>query len=107
VSLNRLSTSTGIGLATVRHLARGGAKVYLAARNESRVTGALKQLEIEGLAPGNGEVVWLKLDLSDPRDAKKSAEEFLKKETRLDILGMSCSKTDSPIMALLTRSFSE
>ncbi|KAF8191211.1 NAD-P-binding protein [Pholiota molesta] len=78
--------NTGIGLATVRHLARGGAKVYLAARNESRATGALKQLEIEGLAPGNGEVVWLKLDLSDPRDAKKSAEEFLKKETRLDIL---------------------
>lgn len=79
--------STGIGLATVQHLARAGAKVYLAARNESRATGAMAQLDAEGFAPGNGEVVWLKLDLSDPRDAKKSAEEFLKREERLDILG--------------------
>ncbi|KAH9477403.1 Short-chain dehydrogenase [Psilocybe cubensis] len=76
----------GIGLATVRHLARAGAKVYLAARDESKATGAIAQLEHEGLGPGNGEVIWLKLDLSDPRDAKKGAEEFLKRESRLDIL---------------------
>ncbi|CAA7257331.1 unnamed protein product [Cyclocybe aegerita] len=76
--------NTGIGLATVRHLARAGAKVYLAARNESRATGAIAQLEHEGVEEGR--VVWLKLDLSDPRDAKKSAEEFLKRENRLDIL---------------------
>ena len=81
--------STGIGLATVRHLARAGAKVYLAARNESRATGAIAQLEHEGLGPGNGEVLWLKLDLSDPRDAKKAAGEFMARETRLDILGSS------------------
>ena len=30
----------------------------------------------DGLGPGNGEVVWLKLDLEDPRNAKKAAEEF-------------------------------
>ena len=76
--------STGIGLETVRHLARAGAKVYLAARNESRAAGALEQLEHDGL---NGEVIWLKLDLSDPRDAKKAADDFLRKERRLDILG--------------------
>ncbi|KAF8804468.1 NAD(P)-binding protein [Phlegmacium glaucopus] len=65
---------TGIGFATVQHLARAGAKVYLAARNESRATGALARLDQEGLAPGNGEVIWLKLDLSDPRDAKEAAQ---------------------------------
>ena len=32
-------------------------------------------------------MVWLKLDLSDPREAKKAAEEFLEREGRLDILG--------------------
>ena len=79
--------SAGIGFATVQHLARAGAKVYLAARNESRATGAIARLEQEGLQPGDGEVIWLKLDLSDPRDAKKAAEEFLKREKRLDILG--------------------
>ena len=31
-------------------------------------------------------VHWLKIDLSDPRNGKLAAEEFLKKETRLDIL---------------------
>lgn len=69
------------------HLARKGAKVYLAARDESKATGAIASLEAEGL--GNGQVLWLKLDLSDPREAKKSAEEFLKREQRLDILSVS------------------
>ena len=41
----------------------------------------------DGLGPGNGEVVWLKLDLEDPRNAKKAAEEFRQKESRLDVLG--------------------
>lgn len=71
----------------MRHLARAGAKVYLAARNEAAAAEAIKQLKADGLEPGNGEVLWLKLDLSDPRAAKKSAEEFLAKENRLDVLG--------------------
>ncbi|KAF9554205.1 NAD-P-binding protein [Agrocybe pediades] len=88
--------NTGIGLETVRHLARAGAKVYLAARNESRATGALAQLEHDGLGPGNGQVIWLKLDLSDPRDAKKAAEDFLKKEARLDILVNNAALLQAP-----------
>lgn len=71
----------------MKHLASKGAKVYLAARNESKATAAIAQLEAEGLGPGL--VEWLYLDLSDPRKAKAAAEAFLKKETRLDILGES------------------
>jgi len=79
----------------------------MAARNESKVTprvdpshcialkksflvqatGAIASLEEEGLSPGQGQVLWLKLDLSDPRSAKRAAEEFLTRETRLDVLG--------------------
>lgn len=81
--------STGVGYATVKALARRGAKVYMAARNESKATGAMASLEHEGVAPGT--VAWLKLDLLDLRGVKKAAEEFLSKELRLDLLGMLAS----------------
>ena len=58
----------------------------MGARDESKATGALARLEAEGLGPGNGTVHWLKLDLSDPKIAQEAAKDFLKKETRLDIL---------------------
>jgi len=45
---------------------------------------AISQLEEEGISPG--QVVWLGVNLSDPRWAKHAAEEFLGKESRLDIL---------------------
>ncbi|KAF8632873.1 hypothetical protein AX17_004721 [Amanita inopinata Kibby_2008] len=86
----------GIGFATVQYLARAGAKVYLAARDEKRATDAIQTLKSEGLAPGNGEVIWHKLDLSDPRDVKKSAEEFLKLESRLDILINNAALISAP-----------
>ncbi|KII91198.1 hypothetical protein PLICRDRAFT_696304 [Plicaturopsis crispa FD-325 SS-3] len=78
--------NSGIGYATVKHLARRGAKVYLGARNESRALAAIKKLQAEGLGKEGGEVVWARVDLGDPRDAKKCAEEFMQKETRLDVL---------------------
>ncbi|OJA18609.1 hypothetical protein AZE42_01760 [Rhizopogon vesiculosus] len=80
--------NAGIGYATVKHLARHGAKVYMAARSQSRAEEAIAQLKEEGLGPGNGEVIWLELDLKDPRNAKKAAEEFMKKEKRLDVLSL-------------------
>jgi NAD(P)-dependent dehydrogenase (short-subunit alcohol dehydrogenase family) len=79
--------SRGIGLETVRYLARAGAKVYLACRSESAAAGAIQELQSAGLTPGNGELVYLKLDLNDPEEAKRAAEEFLKLESRLDVLG--------------------
>ncbi|KAG1856359.1 NAD(P)-binding protein [Suillus subalutaceus] len=78
--------NTGIGYSTVKHLARRGAKVYMAARNQTKAEEAIAQLKAEGLGPGNGDVIWLELDLKDPRNAKKAAEEFMKQEKRLDVL---------------------
>ncbi|KZS87492.1 NAD(P)-binding protein [Sistotremastrum niveocremeum HHB9708] len=78
--------SAGIGKYTVLHLARKGAKVYLAARNESKTIGVIKELEIEGLGPGNGSLHYVNLNLSDPRSAKKSGQEFIQRESRLDVL---------------------
>lgn len=76
----------GIGLATAAVLLQKGAKVYFAARNEEKAKACMKHLKEEGLGPGNGQAAFLQLDLADPREAKKSAEAFLKKEDRLDIL---------------------
>lgn len=60
----------------------------MGARDESRATGAIAQLKAEGaLVEGKGEVIWLKLDLSTPESTKAAADDFLKREERLDILG--------------------
>lgn len=57
--------------------------------DESCTTEAIEKLKSEGVGPRNGEIVWLKLDLRDIRGTKLAAEEFLRKEKRLDILGSS------------------
>lgn len=79
-------SSSGIGLASLQHLCRLGAKVYMATPDEDRTREALKRIEREGREPGLGEVIWHELDLSDPRSAKASAERFLARETQLDVL---------------------
>jgi hypothetical protein len=50
------------------------------------MTAAVERLEDEGI--WDGEVRSFKLDLSDPRKAKASAEGFLAMEDRLDILSV-------------------
>ncbi|PCH41726.1 NAD(P)-binding protein [Wolfiporia cocos MD-104 SS10] len=76
----------GVGFALVVHLARRGAKVYVAARSEDSPEEAIQRQYAAGLGNGKGQIVWLPLDLADPRVAKKSAEEFMRKEERLDVL---------------------
>ena len=81
-----LHLSSGIGLETVRGLARNGAKVYLSARNRQKGLDAIERIKAAGLSPGNGQIELLELDLTAPKLAKAAAEEFLKKAERLDIL---------------------
>ena len=59
----------------------------MAVPDEERTKAALQRVVSEGREPGLGEVIWHELDLKDPRDAKASAERFIEKESRLDILG--------------------
>ncbi|PIL26276.1 hypothetical protein GSI_12032 [Ganoderma sinense ZZ0214-1] len=86
----------GIGFSMVQQFARRGAKVYLAARNKERALEAIARLQSEGLAPGNGEVRWLELELALPIKVQQSAEVFLKEEKRLDILVNSACRIDGP-----------
>jgi NAD(P)-dependent dehydrogenase (short-subunit alcohol dehydrogenase family) len=87
--------SSGIGLALTKQLARKGANVYLAARSESKATGAIAQIEIELAKSGvrliPGQLEWARLDLDDPKEAYKCgkalAERIKSKYNRLDVLG--------------------
>ncbi|KAH8097019.1 NAD-P-binding protein [Cristinia sonorae] len=85
--------NAGLGFATIQYLVRHGAKVYMAARNEEKAKAAIARLE---LGEGAGNVEWLELDLGDPRKAKASAEKFLEKEQRLDILVNNAAITIAP-----------
>jgi len=77
--------NAGIGFYTVKYLGQLGAKVYMGARNETKAKNAIAQLN-QSKSPGFGEVIFLKMDLSDPRSTKKAANCFLQLEDRLDIL---------------------
>ncbi len=59
----------------------------MAVRDETRAKEAMERLGKEGPEPGFGEIIWHELDLKDPRSAKESAERFVARESRLDILG--------------------
>lgn len=77
--------NTGIGYETAKLLLHHGAKVYLGARNESKALAAMARLK-EGTGDVQGQVEWLKLDLSTPSTTRAGAEDFIRRETRLDIL---------------------
>jgi NAD(P)-dependent dehydrogenase (short-subunit alcohol dehydrogenase family) len=76
--------------------------VYLAARSEEKAVHAIRRMEEEGMGERKGELVWLPIDLTDPRKAKAAAEWFVKRESRLDILGMLIGHIDFRIVDRLT-----
>jgi retinol dehydrogenase 12 len=58
------------------------AKVYLAARNQSRAEAAIQDL----CEKTGKEAIWLKLDLADLKSVKEAAAEFIEKENELHVL---------------------
>ncbi|OBR09787.1 Short-chain dehydrogenase [Colletotrichum higginsianum IMI 349063] len=78
--------NAGIGYHTVRQLAAKGAKVYLAARSESRAKEAIKRLREENPDIPQEKLVWLPLDLSSQAQVVDAARDLMSKTERLDIL---------------------
>lgn len=76
---------TGIGLALVKCLYQRNATVYIAGRNKEKFDKAVAGLK-KDLPLSKGRIEFLKLDLADQSTIKASADEFLKKESRLDVL---------------------
>src|SRR5256885_15124312 len=70
----------GIGFEVARQLARQGFRVFLGARNEEAGRAAAEKLS------GEGDVVFLKIDVSDARSIRAAAEELSRQSDRLDVL---------------------
>ena len=78
-------SNTGVGYQLAAILYQHNATVYIAARTESKARTAISNLQ-ELHPQSKGTLHYLHLDLSDLSGIKASAEEFLSKETRLDVL---------------------
>jgi len=78
-------SSTGVGKELAQILYSRNGKVYVAARSEDNAKKAISDLKSK-FPKSTGELEYLRLDLGDLATIKKSAEEFLAKETRLDVL---------------------
>lgn len=74
--------NTGIGKETAKVLLAHNAKVYIAARSQEKAEVAVKDLKNST----GKEAFFLKLDLADLKSVKSSVEEYLSKETTLDVL---------------------
>jgi NAD(P)-dependent dehydrogenase (short-subunit alcohol dehydrogenase family) len=77
--------SGGIGKELVNILYQRNAKIYIAARSKSKTNEVIEELT-KSHPSSTGELIFLPLQLDDLRTIKSSAEEFLSKETRLDVL---------------------
>ncbi|XP_061103722.1 dehydrogenase/reductase SDR family member 13-like isoform X3 [Conger conger] len=75
--------NTGIGKATALDLAKRGARVILACRNQQRAEAAALDIKRES---GNDEVVYMNLDLGSLQSVRSFTQTFLKTEPRLDLL---------------------
>lgn len=73
--------SSGIGEATAKFLAQGGAKVVLAARRTERLQTIVNEIKQEG-----GEAIYLQTDVSSFDDMQKLAEFAKKQYGRIDVL---------------------
>jgi NAD(P)-dependent dehydrogenase (short-subunit alcohol dehydrogenase family) len=70
----------GIGFEVARQLARQGFRVFLGARNEKAGRDAAEKLS------GEGDVIFLEIDISNEKSIRAAAEEFSRQSDRLDVL---------------------
>ena len=77
--------TSGIGQELAEILYSQHANVYVAARSAEKANATIETLKSKHRS-SKGDLIFLKLDLNDLTTIKSSAEEFLRKEKRLDVL---------------------
>lgn len=70
----------GIGFEVARELARLGLRVFLGARNAKAGRAAAEKLS------GEGDVIFLEIDISDKESIRAASDEFARQSDRLDVL---------------------
>lgn len=75
----------GVGFELTKALYAKNATVYIAGRSVKKAAMAIADIEDE-VSRSDGRMEFLKLDLADLSSIKKTADEFLKRERRLDVL---------------------
>ncbi|MCJ1307887.1 hypothetical protein MMC25_001535 [Agyrium rufum] len=76
---------TGCGYELTRMLYEKNGTIYVAGRSPNKGASAIEQLK-KTVPNSKGRIEFLKLDLADLSTIKASAEEFISKEERLDVL---------------------
>jgi len=78
-------SSSGVGKELAQILYSHNAKVYVAARSDEKAAKAIESIKAKN-PDSKGELIYLHLDLDDLSTIRKSADEFLAKEQKLDVL---------------------
>ncbi|KAK2592101.1 short-chain alcohol dehydrogenase [Conoideocrella luteorostrata] len=87
--------SGGVGKELVSILYKHNAKIYVAARSKGKAIAAITDIEQQHPSSG-GRLIFLPLDLGDLTTIRQSAEEFLRKESRLDVLWLNAGVMAPP-----------
>lgn len=96
--------TSGYGLLLSTILYQHNAKVYLAARNTKKITEVIDDLK-QQFPNSKGDLHPIGLDLSDLSTIKKSADEFLSKESQLNVLFNNAGVMFPPEGARTTQGF--
>jgi retinol dehydrogenase-12 len=88
-------SSSGIGKELAQILFSHNAKVYVAARSSEKAAKAIESIK-QTFPNSKGRLEFLHLDLGDLTTIKKTTEEFISKETRLDVLWNNAGVQISP-----------
>ena len=78
--------NSGIGYETTLQLAKRNARVYIAARSESRVKEAIHSMHQSNAEATDYDLHFLSVDLQSFKSVRAAAEDFMKRESRLDLL---------------------
>ncbi|KAK0902122.1 hypothetical protein LTR02_008313 [Friedmanniomyces endolithicus] len=79
----------GLGLETVRTLAKTGARVFFTARSGEKAKKIVDSLAVEGKTDGelkDARIEWVQIDNMSLKSVKAGAEDFLRKSDKLNVL---------------------